>query len=93
MISRLLLNTVEGISKPALAALWPNEKSMNVVLDLGANIECSEKNLIDFSEMGAALYQSLYPNDKAKVALLNICLLYTSPSPRDATLSRMAACA
>ena len=45
---------------------------MNVVLDLGANIECSEKNLIDFSEMGAALYQSLYPNDKAKVALLNI---------------------
>ena len=36
VISRLLLSTIEGISKPALAALWPNEKSMNVVLDLGA---------------------------------------------------------
>ena len=45
---------------------------MNVVLDLGANVECSEKNLVDFSEMGSALYQSLYPNDKSKVALLNI---------------------
>jgi len=45
---------------------------MNVVLDLGANVECSEKNLVDFSEMGSALYQSLYPNEKAKVALLNI---------------------
>ena len=45
---------------------------MNVVLDLGANIECNEKNLIDFSEMGSALFQSLYPDEKPKVALLNI---------------------
>jgi len=45
---------------------------MNVVLDLGANVECDEKNLIDFSEMGAALYKALFPNDSPKVALLNI---------------------
>ena len=45
---------------------------MSVVLDLGANIECSSKNLIDFSIMGAALYTSLYPDDKPNVALLNI---------------------
>ena len=49
VISRLLLKTIEGINKPALAALWPNQNSMNVVLDLGANIECNEKNLLDFS--------------------------------------------
>ena len=71
VISRLLLNTIEGISKPALAALWPNEKSMNVVLDLGANIDCNEKNLLDFSSMGAALYKSLFEN-KPTVALLNV---------------------
>ncbi len=35
-------------------------------------IECSEKNLIDFSIMGASLFKALYPDDKAKVALLNI---------------------
>ena len=72
VISRMLLKTIESVSKPALAGLWPNEKNMNVVLDLGANIECDEKNLIDFSEMGAALYKALFPDDTPKVALLNI---------------------
>ncbi len=72
VMSKMILKTLEDVDKPALAGLWPNKVNMNVVLDLGANIECNEKNLIDFSEMGSALYQSLYPNDKAKVALLNI---------------------
>ena len=45
---------------------------MNVVLDLGANIECDEQNLIDFAELGSALYKSLFPLDKPKVSLLNI---------------------
>ena len=63
---------IENIDKPALSALWPNKEGMSVVLDLGANIECSSKNLVDFSIMGASLYKSLYPKDKANVALLNI---------------------
>jgi glycerol-3-phosphate acyltransferase PlsX len=63
---------IENIDKPALSALWPNKTGMSVVLDLGANIECSSKNLIDFSIMGSSLFKSLYPNDNAKVALLNI---------------------
>ena len=74
VISRLLLKTISGISKPALAALWPNQNNMNVVLDLGANIECNEKNLIDFACMGSALFKSLFINDIPKVALLNVGL-------------------
>ena len=74
VISRLLLKTVTGISKPALAALWPNKNNMNVVLDLGANIECNEKNLVDFACMGSALYKSLFFNEKPKIALLNVGL-------------------
>jgi glycerol-3-phosphate acyltransferase PlsX len=74
LMSRLILNTIEGIDKPALAGLWPNNKGVNVVLDLGANIECSQKNLLDFSCMGSALHRSLYPNEVPKVALLNIGL-------------------
>ena len=74
IISKLILNTIEGISKPALAGLWPNKNNMNVVLDLGANIECSEKNLVDFACMGSALFKSLFENDLPKVALLNIGL-------------------
>ena len=63
---------IENIDKPALSALWPNKKGMSVVLDLGANIECSSKNLVDFSIMGASLYKSLYQNETPNVALLNI---------------------
>jgi len=72
VISKLNLKMIDNIDKPALSALWPNKKNMSVVLDLGANIECSPKNLIDFSIMGSSLFNSLYPNDEAKVALLNI---------------------
>ena len=74
VISRLLLKTIAGISKPALAALWPNQNNMNVVLDLGANIECNEKNLIDFACMGSALFKSLFENNTPKIALLNVGL-------------------
>ena len=72
VISKLNLQMIENIDKPALAALWPNKKNMSVVLDLGANIECSSKNLIDFSIMGSSLFKSLYPENTPKVALLNI---------------------
>ena len=72
VISKLNLKMIENIDKPALSALWPNKNNMSVVLDLGANIECSPKNLIDFSIMGSSLFKSLYPDDAARVALLNI---------------------
>ena len=72
VIAKLNLKMIENIDKPALSGLWPNKIGMNIVLDLGANIECSEKNLKDFSIMGAALHKSLFPNENSKVALLNI---------------------
>ena len=72
IIAKLNLEMIRNIDKPALSALWPNKYGMNVVLDLGANIECNEKNLLDFSLMGSALHKALYPNEKSKVALLNI---------------------
>ncbi len=74
VISRLILKTIDGISKPALAGIWPNKNNMSVVLDLGANIECNEKNLIDFSSMGSALFKVLYNKNMPKTALLNIGL-------------------
>ena len=72
VVSKLNLKMLENIDKPALSALWPNKKGMSVVLDLGANIECSSKNLLDFSIMGASLYTSLYPNEIPNIGLLNI---------------------
>ena len=72
VIAKLNLKMIENIGKPALSGLWPSKKGMSVVLDLGANIECSDKNLIDFAVMGSSLFKSLFPDEKPKVALLNI---------------------
>ena len=64
---------IENIDKPALSALWPNKKGMNVVLDLGANIECNEKNFIRFFYYGSIIFLHLYIQmKKPNVALLNI---------------------
>ena len=72
VIAKLNLKMIENIDKPALSGLWPNKIGTNVVLDLGASIDCNEKNLIDFCLMGSALFKALFPNDDPKVALLNI---------------------
>ena len=72
VISRMILKMMNELNKPALAGLWPNKNGMNVVLDLGANIECDDQNLVDFAELGSALFKSLYPNEKPKVSLLNV---------------------
>ena len=57
VISRMILKMMNEVSKPALAGLWPSNNGMNVVLDLGANIECNDKNQChqfprDFSQQG-----------------------------------------
>jgi glycerol-3-phosphate acyltransferase PlsX len=72
VISRMILKMMNDVSKPALAGLWPNQYGVNVVLDLGANIECNDQNLVDFAELGSALFKSLFPNIKPKVSLLNV---------------------
>ena len=72
VISKMILKMMDKVSRPALAGLWPSKKGMSVVLDLGANVECDDTNLVDFSEMGAALYKSIFPAEKPYVSLLNI---------------------
>ena len=50
VISKLLLKTIDGVDKPALAGLWFNKKNLSVVLDLGANVDCNEKILFNFQK-------------------------------------------
>ena len=57
VVSRMILKMMDKVSKPALAGLWPNQNNLNVVLDLGANIECDDNNLVDFAELGSALFK------------------------------------
>ena len=61
VVSRMILKMIDKVSKPALAGLWHSKDSVNVVLDLGANIDCDDKNLVDFAELGSALFKSIKP--------------------------------
>ena len=72
VLSRMILKMMDKVSKPALAGFWPSNEGVNVVLDLGANIECDDKNLVDFAELGSALFKSLFPKELSKVSLLNV---------------------
>ncbi|CRK85507.1 Phosphate acyltransferase [Candidatus Providencia siddallii] len=72
-LSRLILKSIKGIDKPALMTVLPNQqKKQTVVLDLGANINCSSKMLIQFAIMGSIISEEINNNIKPKVALLNI---------------------
>ena len=72
VISKLSINMIENISKPALAALWPNKIDMNIVLDLGANIDCSSEQLKQFALLGSLTAEHLFSVKSPSVRLLNI---------------------
>jgi phosphate acyltransferase len=72
-LSRYLLKTVDGIDRPAFAASIPNAKgSATLVLDVGANVDCTPEHLLQFAVMGSALIAVLNGNERASVGLLNI---------------------
>jgi len=72
-ISRFVLKTLPGIDRPAIAAVLPNVRgSYTTVLDLGANVDCTPEQLMQFGVMGAMLVAALEHNDRPSVGLLNI---------------------
>ena len=72
-VSRYLLKTLEGIDRPAIASVMPNERDgYTTVLDLGANVDCSAEHLLQFAVMGSALVSAVEGKDNPSVGLLNI---------------------
>ena len=70
--SKVFLRTIDNIARPAIASLFPSKNHPVCFLDLGANSECDENNLLDFAIMGSIYYQILFPDSLSKVSLLNI---------------------
>ena len=72
-LARYLLKTVDGIDRPAIAYPLPNAKGgATTVLDLGANVDCTEQHLLQFAVMGSALVSALKHEEAPSVGLLNI---------------------
>jgi glycerol-3-phosphate acyltransferase PlsX len=71
-ISKLSLNTIPGIDRPAIGGLLPTEKGLCVMLDLGANIHCDATNLFEFCVMGSSFASIVLGKKSPKVGLLNV---------------------
>jgi glycerol-3-phosphate acyltransferase PlsX len=72
-ISRFVLKTIPGIDRPAIATVLPNMKAQyTYVLDLGANVDCTPEQLMQFGVMGAMLVTAVEHRERPTVGLLNI---------------------
>lgn len=72
-VSRYILKTLDGIDRPAIASVMPNERDgFTTVLDLGANVDCTAENLLQFAVMGSALVAAVEGKANPSVGLLNI---------------------
>ena len=72
-IARYLLKTLEGLDRPAIAPQLPNAKGgATTVLDLGANVDCTAEDLLQFAVLGSALVSALTGNEAPSVGLLNV---------------------
>ncbi len=66
------LKRISGINRPAMAAVMPTKLGEVVALDLGANIECSPQNLLEFSLLGVVFSQKVLGKLQPRLGLLNV---------------------
>src|ERR1700744_139401 len=71
-MSMFQLGVLEGISRPAIASIWPTKRGQSVVLDVGANISCDAEQLVDFAVMGEAFARAILGLERPTVGLLNV---------------------
>jgi glycerol-3-phosphate acyltransferase PlsX len=71
-IARFVLKTLPGIDRPAIASQLPTRKGVTTALDLGANVNCTPQQLVQFAVMGSALATAVEGIERPTVGLLNI---------------------
>ena len=71
-MAKFVLKTVPGVDRPALAGILPTACGESVMLDMGANVGCTENHLVQFAVMGEVFYRSYYNVSEPSVGLLNI---------------------
>lgn len=71
-LAKVILKTIPGVQRPAIASIIPTQKKPFVMLDLGANAECSATNLVEFAMLGDAFAKAALHVSDPSVAILNI---------------------
>ena len=70
--SRILLGLVPGVARPSISQTFPTAEGRVVLLDLGANVDCTTRQLCEFAEMGIAYSHYALGVEDPRVGLLNI---------------------
>lgn len=71
-MAKIVLDTIPGISRPAIAALWPTLRGESIVLDVGATVGADTEQLVDFAIMGEAMARCMFGVERPTVGLLNV---------------------
>jgi glycerol-3-phosphate acyltransferase PlsX len=70
--ARVVMGMIEGVSRPALAAIVPNSKGYTLLLDVGANVDAKPNHLREFAVMGHFYAQMVFGIESPRVGLLSI---------------------
>ena len=71
-MAKFVLKTLPGVDRPAIAAFFPTLRGESLMLDLGANVSCDARNLVDFAVMGNAFARCVLGVLQPTYALLNV---------------------
>lgn len=73
-VSMIRLRKIEGVNRPAIAALWPsrNPQGFNVLLDCGADVRADAEDLLQYALMGASYARNGLDLTRPRVGLLNV---------------------
>jgi glycerol-3-phosphate acyltransferase PlsX len=71
--AKMVLGGIPGVDRPALAAVFPTAiRTVAILLDVGANVDCTPENLEQFAVMGEIYFRSMFGTRRPKVGLLSI---------------------
>lgn len=71
-LAKIVIKTMQGVDRPALAAIGPSARGDVVLLDLGANLQCDARNLTEFAVMGDAFARAVLGLTAPSIGLLNV---------------------
>ncbi len=71
-LAKIVIKALPGIDRPAMAAIGPSARGDVVMLDLGANVQCDVRNLVQFAVMGDVFARTVLGLPKPTIGLLNV---------------------
>jgi phosphate acyltransferase len=71
-MAKVVLRTLPGIDRPAIASYFPTLRGESVMLDLGANVQCDADNLVQFAVMGEVFARTVFGVAQPSIGLLNV---------------------